>query len=97
MRAAMPIRILPVEDPEIVRRGLRAVLEAVPDIVVTDEAANGLDAVEKAERYKPNVVLMDIRMPELNGLEAAWWIRHKSPSVQLLYVVAHVDDRANPS
>lgn len=89
----MPIRILLVDDHEIVRRGLRAVLEGETDMEVTDEAVNGLDAVEKAECHKPNVVLMDISMPELNGLEAARRIRHKSPSVEVLFLTMHESEQ----
>lgn len=88
----MPIRILLVDNHDIVRRSLRAVPagETAMDVTV-----NELDAVEKAERCKPNVVLMDISTPELNGLEGARRRRNTSPSVEVLYVLTHVDDRAN--
>ncbi len=89
----MPLRILLADDHEIVRRGLRAVLEAEPDWQVMDEATNGLEAVEKAERCKPDVVLMDISMPELNGLEAAFRIRRKMPSVEVLFLTMHQSEQ----
>jgi DNA-binding NarL/FixJ family response regulator len=89
----MPIRILLVDDHEIVRRGLRAVLAAVPDMEVTDEATNGLEAVEKAGRHKPDVVLMDITMPELNGLEAARRIRGNLPAVEVLFLTMHESEQ----
>src|SRR5208282_504338 len=89
----MPLRILLADDHEIVRRGLRAVLEAESDWEVTDEAANGVEAVEKAERYKPDVVLMDISMPELNGLEAARRIRRNLPTVEVLFLTMHESEQ----
>ncbi|HLY63264.1 MAG TPA: response regulator transcription factor [Terriglobia bacterium] len=89
----MPLRILLADDHEIVRRGLRAVLEAEPGWEVTGEAANGLEAVEKAERDKPDVVLMDISMPELNGLEAARRIRRNLPAVEVLFLTMHESEQ----
>jgi DNA-binding NarL/FixJ family response regulator len=90
---AMPLSILVADDHEIVRRGLRAMLETEPDWEVMDEATNGLEAVEKAERCKPDVVLMDISMPELNGLEAAFRIRRKLPGVEVLFLTMHQSEQ----
>jgi DNA-binding NarL/FixJ family response regulator len=64
------IRVLVADDQSMVRAGFRMLLSGEEDIEVVAEAANGLEAVEKAERFDPTVVLMDIRMPELDGLEA---------------------------
>ena len=66
----MPVRVLLADDEALVRTGLRMILESEPDIEVVGEAANGLEAVNAAVRLHPDVVLMDIRMPELDGLEA---------------------------
>jgi DNA-binding NarL/FixJ family response regulator len=66
----MPIRVLVADDQSMVRAGFRMLLAGQEDIEVVAEASNGLEAVEKADRYRPTVVLMDIRMPELDGLEA---------------------------
>jgi DNA-binding NarL/FixJ family response regulator len=64
------IRVLVADDQSMVRAGFRMLLGGEPDIDVVAEASNGLEAVEKAARFAPTVVLMDIRMPELDGLEA---------------------------
>jgi DNA-binding NarL/FixJ family response regulator len=66
----MTIRVLVADDQSMVRAGFRMLLSREEDIEVVAEASNGLEAVEKAARFRPSVVLMDIRMPELDGLEA---------------------------
>ena len=64
------IRLLIADDQALVRAGFRMILDAEDDLDVIGEATDGLDAVEQAKRLKPDVVLMDIRMPELDGIEA---------------------------
>jgi DNA-binding NarL/FixJ family response regulator len=66
----MPIRILLADDHTVVRDGLRALLERQPDMTVVAEAANGRDSVRLAEEQSPDVVVMDITMPNMNGIEA---------------------------
>jgi DNA-binding NarL/FixJ family response regulator len=66
----MSVRVLVADDQSMVRAGFRMLLAGEPDIEVVAEASNGLEAVDKAARFRPTVVLMDIRMPELDGLEA---------------------------
>src|SRR5213082_3687996 len=66
----MSIRVLVADDQSMVRAGFRMLLSGQKDIEVVAEASNGLEAVEKAARFRPSVVLMDIRMPQLDGLEA---------------------------
>jgi DNA-binding NarL/FixJ family response regulator len=68
--AAMPVSVLIADDQALVRAGFRAILELQPDLNVVGEAVDGRDAVELARRRRPDVVLMDIKMPDLDGLEA---------------------------
>jgi DNA-binding NarL/FixJ family response regulator len=66
----MPIKVLLVDDQQLIRAGFRMILGAEPDIEVVGECANGVQAVDSATRLAPDVVLMDIRMPEMDGIEA---------------------------
>jgi len=70
MAAAGPVRVLIVDDQALVRTGFRMILEAEPDLEVVGEAADGQEAVAQARRLSPDVVLMDVRMPEMDGIEA---------------------------
>lgn len=78
------IKVFLADDHEVVRDGLRYILEAQADIVVIGEAANGLDAVAQVRRLKPDVVVMDIAMPELNGIEATRRIRTELAKTQVV-------------
>ncbi len=86
------ITVLLAEDHQIVREGLRALLQLERDIKVVGEAANGRDAVKLAASLCPDVVVMDIAMPLLNGLEAARQILGAAPATRLLILSAHSDD-----
>ncbi|HET7440534.1 MAG TPA: response regulator [Terriglobales bacterium] len=83
------LRILIADDHEVVRRGLRSLLGARPNWEICGEAVDGRDAVQKARRLKPDVVMLDISMPHLNGLDAARIIRKESPESEILILSQH--------
>ena len=84
-----PVRILVADDHEVVRRGLRAILETREGWEVTGEAATGREAVEQAKQLKPDVVVLDLVMPEMNGLEATRRILKAVPTAEVLILTMH--------
>jgi RNA polymerase sigma factor (sigma-70 family) len=87
-----PIRILVADDHGVVRKGLRLQLEQHADFAVVGEAVDGREAVRLAEELKPDVVIMDIAMPNLNGIEAAGQIAKKRPSTGVVILSMHSDE-----
>ena len=87
-----PIRILIADDHAVMRAGLRLLLNGQEDMQVVDEAGDGWQTVEKAVALKPDIVLLDITMPGLSGLEAARQIRQRAPEVKLLVLTMHDDE-----
>jgi DNA-binding NarL/FixJ family response regulator len=87
-----PLRILIADDHSVVRAGLRALLESRPGWEVVAEASDGREAVEKAAKLKPEVAVIDIGMPLLNGVEATRRIRASSPSTEILILTMHESD-----
>jgi DNA-binding NarL/FixJ family response regulator len=87
------IEVLIADDQSMVRSGLRLILEAESDIVVTAEAGDGAEAVRVARREKPDVVLMDVRMPTMDGLEATRQITEADPEIKIIVLTTFdVDD-----
>ena len=92
MSETSPIRVVVADDHLVVRRGLRALIDSLPGFEVVAEATDGAAAVREAQLLKPDVVLMDIRMPTMDGLEATRRIRAAVPSVAVLVLTMYDDD-----
>jgi DNA-binding NarL/FixJ family response regulator len=88
----MPIRILLADDHTVVRDGLRVLLERQPDMTVVAEAADGRDSVRLAEEQSPDVVVMDITMPNMNGIEATRRILAANPRTAVVILSMHQDE-----
>ena len=87
------VRILIADDHEVVRRGLRALLEAQPDWEVVAEAVTGREAIEKAKQTTPDVAIIDVGMPELNGLEATRQVLKALPPTEVLILTMHESEQ----
>lgn len=87
--AGRPIRVLVADDHAILRDGIRTLLEAEPDVAVVGEASDGLEAIDLARRLRPDVVLLDIGMPGMNGIEATRAILREIPGTRVLILSMH--------
>lgn len=88
----MTLRILIVDDYEVVRRGIRTLLEGEPGWVVCGEAGTGPDAVEATARLKPDLVILDLSLPELHGLEVTRRILQRRPETEVLVLTMHASE-----
>ena len=89
----MAIKVILADDHNIVRDGLKALLEKQPQVTVIGEASNGREVVELVRKLQPDVVILDIGMPDLNGIEATRQISSESPAVKVLALSMHADRR----
>ena len=93
-----PIRVLVVDDHPIVLKGTRALLDEIEDIKIVGEACNGLVAIEENKKLKPDVILMDLIMPEMDGIEAIRRITAEQPNARILVLTSFVtDDKVFPA
>jgi two-component system, NarL family, response regulator DevR len=89
-----PLRVMLVDDHEIVRDGIRGMLDPEDDIVVTAEASTVREAIDEADRTRPDVVVMDVRLTDGSGIEATREIRAKHPATRVLMLTSFADDEA---
>src|SRR5437868_1309999 len=87
-----PIRILLADDHAVVRDGLRALLDRQPDLQIVAEASDGHECIELSERHTPDVVMMDVAMPRMNGIEATRRILAVNPATAVVILSMHQDE-----
>ena len=92
MTGSSPIRILMVDDHPVVREGIAGLVGTQPDLTVVAEAANGREAIQQFRTHRPDVTLMDIQMPEMNGLDALIAIRAQFPDAKVLVLTTYEGD-----
>jgi DNA-binding NarL/FixJ family response regulator len=86
------IRILAVDDHQLLREGIAAVLAGQPDMVLIGQASNGREAIESFRQHRPDVTLMDLRMPDMSGIEAITAIRAEFPSARIIVLTTYAGD-----
>lgn len=86
------LRILLVDDHGVVREGIKRLIESQPDIELVGEAADGREAIERARVLRPDIVMMDVSMPQLNGIDATRLLKNACPTAKILALTVHEDD-----
>jgi DNA-binding NarL/FixJ family response regulator len=89
MKADSPIRILTVDDHPVLRRGIAAILGGEPDMVLVAEASNGVEAIGQFRALRPDITLMDLQMPEMNGIETILAIREDFPGARIIVLTTY--------
>jgi DNA-binding NarL/FixJ family response regulator len=92
MRGTWAIRVLSVDDHPLLREGIAAVLEGQPDMVLVGQASNGREAIEGFRQHRPDVTLMDLRMPDMSGIEAITAIRAEFPNARIIVLTTYAGD-----
>lgn len=88
----VPIRILAVDDHSVVRQGIATLVSVQPDMILVGEAANGRDAIQKFRNLHPDITLMDLQMPQMNGLDATLAIRAEFPQARVIVLTTYSGD-----
>ena len=89
---ATPIRILAVDDHALIRQGIAGLIADQPDMTLVGEASNGREAIQRFREHRPDVTLMDLQMPEMNGLDAMIAIRGESPEARIIVLTTYTGD-----
>jgi DNA-binding NarL/FixJ family response regulator len=87
-----PCRIILADDHTLVRQGIKKILDENPGLEVIEEVADGQEAVNLLKKSQPDLVILDIQMPSMNGLEAAKMIRERCPAIKILILTMHKED-----
>jgi DNA-binding NarL/FixJ family response regulator len=87
-----PIRILAVDDHALLRKGIAAILASQPDIILVAEASNGREAVDQYRTHRPDITVMDLQMPEMNGLDAMTAILAEFPDAKIIMLTTYIGD-----
>jgi DNA-binding NarL/FixJ family response regulator len=91
-RSADRIRVLSVDDHALIREGIAALISTQSDMTLVGEASNGREAIEQFRRHRPDITLMDLQMPELDGVEALFAIRHEFPAARIVVLTTYGGD-----